>query len=571
MKTKIEVLKAKAASLRTQKLQLGSRLVETQDLAAYLKNKRAELESALEEKQNKLTSLKDVEEASMKANLRVAALTDLLKQQHDHAEEMERHLQQPSSQPVNATLADEVSEGNETEESTGKEEVAAADQDGAAQTADGSKEVESSGQEEGSKRGEWVRLETNDDDAESVEDGGDTSVKEEDHGKQETSEEAKQSEEGVQVGDESAVEVRDEIQINGTELLLNSSTMGVKLPETKDEATTSNTTETNVVGSEDGKLEPKDSNADGEEKKQTTENTEVSSTRGRRSRRTRSKGRKRKAAARSQKQDTEAPKDSPTESSQHEESFKAHEKPDDQVVDGNATEVNSGDVQLKLPEDQTGASTQAEGAEQQSQVNAVSLKAAVSSNGDENSETKSTSTESYQDTNGSEEKSDGNNSGQQQTTASDQESNSSEGARPEDGGPEKKEENNFRSTIEASEESAASHEGQTENAHGTEEGESPGRKEQSGSEQLGGDGEADEQKKSNASTDSIQRGDSATESAEEEEMKDESQQEQEPEAGNLAEGKPSDENKAEEVAEDKSQDEEAAKEDEGSKEDVKEI
>ncbi|MQM03678.1 hypothetical protein Taro_036467 [Colocasia esculenta] len=516
MKAKIEELKAKAASLRSQKMRLNTRLMEAENLAAYLKHKRIELELALEEKQAKLTSLKGVEEASVKANKQVEALTDSLKQQQGNAGEMERRLQQPSNQQVNTTLVDDLSKSNETDERTSKEETAT-NKDG------GAKDVEKSEHGQGSKGGGWVRIETNTDDAVPAGDADDESAKEGDHGKEKSSEGAKQSEVAVQVGDQNKGEAISEQK----------STVGGELQVMKDELTSTDTAETNVVASEDGKLEEEDNNTDGEEK-QTKENSQTENSQHEESSKTDEKqtdnqvidgnatevnsaeAQLKLPESQEEKQTTE---DSQSENSQHEESSKTDGKQtDNQVIDGKATEVNSAEAQLKLPENQT-ASTQAEAAGEQSQVNAVSLGESVSSDGDEDSETKRTSTESYQDTNGSDEKTNGDDSGEQQRVSDKKESNTSEGAAlHEEGGPENKEENNVRSTMETSEQSAASHEGQTQNVHGSEEGESSGKEDQgsgqSGSEQLGEKITGDEEEKTSASTALTQQAANDTESAE---------------------------------------------------------
>uniref|UniRef100_A0A1D1YJ20 Uncharacterized protein n=1 Tax=Anthurium amnicola TaxID=1678845 RepID=A0A1D1YJ20_9ARAE len=562
MKTKMEELKAKAVSLRSQKMQLNNRLMDAENLAAYLKNKREELESALEERQNKLSSLKDVEEASNKASLQVTALTNLLKERQDRdAEEMEHSLQQPSNQPVNATLADDISSNrNETDENTSKEEIADS-RDDDAQSADGAEQVENSELEQGSKTEEWVKLETNTDE--------DNSTDEQDQEKEQVSEEGKHLEEGIQLGNQSAVEVVDENQINQAELLLNSTMDGERIPAMKDEVSSPNTSETNVGDSEGGHLE-KDTGDDGEEK-QTKDATGTSIRGRRRSRRTRSKGGKRRAAvARSWEHNTEASdsKDSQTGKSQQEERSKIGENPDQQVVSRNATQMNIGEVYPELPEDQT-ASEVAEVVEEKNQTDTVSLEASAGYHDDENSETKSASTESYQDTDGSEEKISGDNkngfdSGEGGTISSSKESNVSESVQHET-----REENNIiRSTTEAEEERAASSEGgQEQNFPGAEEGESSGKEAEGdgkpGSEQLTETEEDDEEKKTSVSTaESIQQEVSATEITQ-----------REPEAENSAEDKSGDESKAEAATGGKSENEAAgeAKNDEGNEEDQEEF
>ncbi|XP_058088055.1 uncharacterized protein LOC131234984 [Magnolia sinica] len=119
MKRKIEEMKVKAVALRTQKMGLSNKIMEMQSMIASLKGERRALESAIEERDNRIKILADKETNATEGNLQVTALTELLKQKDSEIEEMKRRLRKPtnvwsvsagnsSKLPVNVTVVENV-------------------------------------------------------------------------------------------------------------------------------------------------------------------------------------------------------------------------------------------------------------------------------------------------------------------------------------------------------------------------------------------------------------------------------------------------------------------------------
>ncbi|OVA13896.1 hypothetical protein BVC80_1781g31 [Macleaya cordata] len=117
VKRKIEELKAKTYSLRTQKMEINNKLMDMQSTAASLREEGRALETELEEKRNEIKMLKEKERNSSQDNSQVAALTELLKQKETEIEEMKRRLENPihvwsvstddpSNPPVNLSTAE---------------------------------------------------------------------------------------------------------------------------------------------------------------------------------------------------------------------------------------------------------------------------------------------------------------------------------------------------------------------------------------------------------------------------------------------------------------------------------
>ncbi|RZC65478.1 hypothetical protein C5167_009165 [Papaver somniferum] len=95
MKKKVEELKGKAHSLRTQKMDLNNKIMGWQSTAASLKEEARIMEVELEEKKNELRLLKEKEMNSSQDISQVSALTALLKQKDIELQEMKDRLEKP--------------------------------------------------------------------------------------------------------------------------------------------------------------------------------------------------------------------------------------------------------------------------------------------------------------------------------------------------------------------------------------------------------------------------------------------------------------------------------------------
>ncbi|KAI3937093.1 hypothetical protein MKX01_015308 [Papaver californicum] len=95
MKKKVEELKGKTHSLRTQKMDLNNKIMGWQSTAASLKEEARVMEVELEEKKNELKLLKEREMNSSKDISQVSALTALLKQKETKLQEMKNRLENP--------------------------------------------------------------------------------------------------------------------------------------------------------------------------------------------------------------------------------------------------------------------------------------------------------------------------------------------------------------------------------------------------------------------------------------------------------------------------------------------
>ncbi|KAI3989951.1 hypothetical protein MKX01_003654 [Papaver californicum] len=95
MKKKLEELKGKTHSLRTQKMNLNNKIMGWQSTAASLKEEARVMEAELEEKKNELKLLKERELNSSKDISQVSALTALLKQKETELQEMKNRLENP--------------------------------------------------------------------------------------------------------------------------------------------------------------------------------------------------------------------------------------------------------------------------------------------------------------------------------------------------------------------------------------------------------------------------------------------------------------------------------------------
>ncbi|KAK9284224.1 hypothetical protein L1049_023393 [Liquidambar formosana] len=88
-------MRAKIYSLRTQKMELDSRLLEMQSTIASLKDEQRNMEFALEEKQNEIKMLSEKELDSGKENPQVIALTETLKQKEDEIVDLKHRVEYP--------------------------------------------------------------------------------------------------------------------------------------------------------------------------------------------------------------------------------------------------------------------------------------------------------------------------------------------------------------------------------------------------------------------------------------------------------------------------------------------
>ncbi|XP_010921996.1 uncharacterized protein [Elaeis guineensis] len=104
IKEKLEVFKANAISLRSEKAELNNKLIETESTIANLKRTHRDLEAALEEKQNQINGLAEKAAESAASNLQISNLTELLKEKEAKIEEMKHHLS--SLQPSENTAAE---------------------------------------------------------------------------------------------------------------------------------------------------------------------------------------------------------------------------------------------------------------------------------------------------------------------------------------------------------------------------------------------------------------------------------------------------------------------------------
>ncbi|PSS05751.1 Myosin-2 heavy chain, non muscle like [Actinidia chinensis var. chinensis] len=94
-KRKNEVMKAKIYSLRIQKGELDSRILEMESTISSLKDEQRTVESALEENQTEIKSLQEKKIEANKENPQVVALTETLKQKEAEIEDLKRLLKYP--------------------------------------------------------------------------------------------------------------------------------------------------------------------------------------------------------------------------------------------------------------------------------------------------------------------------------------------------------------------------------------------------------------------------------------------------------------------------------------------
>ncbi|XP_042520244.1 uncharacterized protein DDB_G0290685-like [Macadamia integrifolia] len=132
-KRKMEEMKAKIFSLRTQKTQLNNRIGDMQSVTTSLKQEHMALESALEKLQNENRVLRVKDVSSDRENPEMIALRELLKQKESEIQEMKLRLEKPtqiwsvsaddpSKPPVNLATTGTTVEENENEVSMSKEE-----------------------------------------------------------------------------------------------------------------------------------------------------------------------------------------------------------------------------------------------------------------------------------------------------------------------------------------------------------------------------------------------------------------------------------------------------------------
>ncbi|XP_043689328.1 trichohyalin-like isoform X2 [Telopea speciosissima] len=126
VKRKMEEVKTKINSLRTQKTQLNNRIADMQSMTSSLKQEHRALESALEKMQNENNILREKDISSAKENPEIVALKELLKQKEAEIKEMKDRLEtptkiwsvsadDPSNPPVNLTTTGTTVEENENE------------------------------------------------------------------------------------------------------------------------------------------------------------------------------------------------------------------------------------------------------------------------------------------------------------------------------------------------------------------------------------------------------------------------------------------------------------------------
>lgn len=96
MKRKFDNIKATAVGLRNQKMELAGKLAEMQSMVASLKQEQKALESALEERNNKIKTLIKKETSTQNGSHLVKAVTELLKQKEATIEKLKRRLQNPT-------------------------------------------------------------------------------------------------------------------------------------------------------------------------------------------------------------------------------------------------------------------------------------------------------------------------------------------------------------------------------------------------------------------------------------------------------------------------------------------
>ncbi|GFZ05611.1 hypothetical protein Acr_17g0011830 [Actinidia rufa] len=94
-KRKNEEMKAKIYSLRIQKGELDSRILEMESTISSLKDEQRTVESALEENQTDIKSLQEKKIEANKENPQVVALTETLKQKEAEIEDLKRLLKYP--------------------------------------------------------------------------------------------------------------------------------------------------------------------------------------------------------------------------------------------------------------------------------------------------------------------------------------------------------------------------------------------------------------------------------------------------------------------------------------------
>ncbi|KAL5797659.1 hypothetical protein ACOSQ2_002479 [Xanthoceras sorbifolium] len=128
MKRKIEEMKAKIYSLRTQKMELDRRLMEMQSTINSLKDEQKAIESALEEKQNEIKMQREATDLG-KENSRLTALKESLIQKEAEIEDLKGRLKvwlvstdDPSNLPVNLTTTSNMAEKDKIDINSSKEE-----------------------------------------------------------------------------------------------------------------------------------------------------------------------------------------------------------------------------------------------------------------------------------------------------------------------------------------------------------------------------------------------------------------------------------------------------------------
>jgi chromosome segregation ATPase len=130
IRKKLDELKEKSSSLRTQRMELNNKLVEAEAATNYLKVMQQELESALVDKENHIKQLQD--ETSDGFSNRIAELTQFIQQKDSEIEDLKRRLsdrntpQKTEEQPKvteNSTIAEtKTNENDQASSADSKEE-----------------------------------------------------------------------------------------------------------------------------------------------------------------------------------------------------------------------------------------------------------------------------------------------------------------------------------------------------------------------------------------------------------------------------------------------------------------
>ncbi|XP_078175976.1 uncharacterized protein LOC144569479 isoform X2 [Carex rostrata] len=118
IRKKHDELKAKAGSLRTQRMELNNKLLESESATTYLKVMQQELESALVDKENYIKQIQ--ERTSDDSSNRIAELTKQIQQKDGEIENLKRHLSdlntpQKTEEQPKVTESSTTAETNTTE------------------------------------------------------------------------------------------------------------------------------------------------------------------------------------------------------------------------------------------------------------------------------------------------------------------------------------------------------------------------------------------------------------------------------------------------------------------------